>query len=269
MLHGTTDLSLAVNDYRAGEAAFAYASGDYLYIASEVPFNNLWFEMGTVNALAATVSVEVFFGQTWYAAVDIVDQTLLSGASLGQSGRIAWTLNRLYGWDLIQDPNLYTGLGVTLPVYWMYWARLSWSASMTAETTLKYIGQKFSLDTDLTAYYPDLASSDLMAAFQSGKTDWKEQAFMAAEAIVRDLIGRKIIRSRGQIFDWSRLTLPSVHKVAELIYRGLGKAYEDNRAAAHKDYSDAMNRDFFRVDADLDGHLDPCDKWRSQTFMTR
>jgi len=269
VLHDATDLSLAVNDYRADEAAFAYADGDYLYIASEVPFNNLWFETGTVNAIATTVSVEVFFGQTWYDVVDIVDQTLLSGASLGQSGRISWTLNRLYGWDLVQDPNLYVGLGVTLPIYWMYWARLSWSASMTAETALKYIGQKFSGDSELTGAYPDLANANLKTLFQSGKTTWDEQSFMAAETIVRELVGRKIIRSRGQIFDWARLTEPSIHKTAEIIYRGLGSNHETRRQAAASDFSKAMNRDFFRVDADLDGRLDPCDKWRSQTFMTR
>lgn len=270
VLHGATDISVAVNDFRAGVYTFAYTTGGYLYVASEVPFNNLWIDVAPVNAVAATVAVQVWWGNSWHSVVDVIDQTAsAAGAALAASGRLAWALDRQKGWDYVSDPALYSEHGLTVPVYDMFWARLAWSANLTASTGLKYIGQKFNSDSELTSYYPDLANTSLMAAFASGKADWNEQAYMAAEQIIRDLTSRKVIRSRGQVFDWSRFTEASCHKVAEIVYRGLGSAYADSRKDAGVAYAAAMNKDFFRVDMDADGRLDDVEKRTSQTFMTR
>lgn len=263
-----TDISGTVNDYRSAGYSPGYHAGEYLYVGSEVPFCALWLDLLGVNASAATPAVQIRFGQAWSNAVDIIDNTAVSGAALARSGLLTWSTDLNKGWDPVQYsfqiPEL---LGTN--IYYFYWARLSWSADLDAATKLKYVGQKFSTDTDLTAYYPDLANAQLMTMFKAGKTDWTEQAFMAAEQIVRELIGKKVIISRGQIIDWSRLVEPSVHKVAELIYRGLGTAFEPRREAAHRDYAAAMNRDFFRVDFNGDGKLEPADKVRSCTFMRR
>jgi hypothetical protein len=271
VLHGTTDISQTINDFRTGAYTFAYQAGQYLYLGSEKPFNNLYFEVGTANDQASVASVDIFWGVAWHAAVDVIDDTAAAGASLAESGRISWSTDIFKGWDLIDRPAQYSALGVTAEIYWMYWARLKWSADLNASTTLKYLGQKFSDDTALFSYYPDLKSSDVMTAYGAGaaKSDWNEQAYMAAEIIIRELMAKKIILARGQIFDWTRFLEPSCHKVAELVYRGLGSAFDARREAAAKDYKAAMNRDFFRVDVDQDGQLSPRDKAYSQTFMTR
>ncbi len=151
----------------------------------------------------------------------------------------------------------------------MYWVRFSWDHTLTATMTLKYLGQRFSSDSELTSYYPDLANTNLMASFGAGKVDWIEQAYMAGEMIIRDLMSRKIVVARGQVFDWARFTEASCHKVAEIIYRGCGSAYDDNRKGAADDYKAAMNKDYFRVDINQDGALEPLEKNISQTFMTR
>ncbi len=266
VLHQASDVSEAVNDFRTGAAAFAYTAGEYLYVGAEVPFNQLWIEPGTANAAAAAVAVEVWWANAWVSVVDLVDGTRVSSAPLAQAGRVQWALNISKGWDREQESARVTGLSGT-NIYWMYWLRMSWSASLSA--TLKYVGQRFSADTDLYGYYPDLNNAALKTSFAAGKTDWVEQAYMSAEIIARDLIGRKIIMARGQIFDHARMLEPSVHKTAELIYRGLGQAFEPNRLAAARDYAASMNRDFFRVDANADGHLEPRDKRMSTSYMTR
>lgn len=268
VVHNTTDVSEAVNDFRTGAAAFAYTTGEYLYVGAEVPFNQLWIEPGVANAAAAAVSVDVWWAQAWTPVVDLVDGTRAATAPLAQAGRVQWSLNIQKGWDREDESARVTGLDGTA-IYWMYWLRMSWTQTLTPGATLKYLGQRFSSDNDLYGYYPDLNNAALKASFAANKVDWNEQAYMAAEIIARDLIGRKIILARGQIFDHSRVLEPSAHKTAELIYRGLGRAFEPNRVAAARDYAASMNRDFFRVDANADGHFGQRDKRLSTSFMTR
>jgi len=268
VLHGTTDLSAAVNDYRAATAAFAYTTGGYLYVASEAPFNALFFDIGSANAAVAALTVELWWSNGWYAAVDVVDETKVGSASLGQSGRVTFSPNRLYGWQIEADSANVTGLSSTA-IYDMYWARLSWSANLTGSTTLKYVGQKFASDTELSSFYPELSNAALMESFEAGKTSWDEQHFMAAEFIARDLIARKVIASRAALLDWSRLTEAACHKAAEIIYRPFGDAYETRRAAAARDYKAAMNGDFFRADLNANGRLEPAEKSFSVGWMTR
>lgn len=268
VLHQTTDISQVVNDFRDGSYAFAYTAGQYLYVGGEVPFNQLWVEPLTFNSVASVLSVSTWWARSWVPVVDLVDGTSPAGKGLARAGRVQWALDRVKGWDVEEDSADVTGLSGTA-IYWMYWLRMSWSATLSSSTKLAYVGQRFSSDLDLFGSYPDLNNADLMTSFAAGKTDWGEQAYMAAEAIARTLIGRKIILSRGQIFDDARLVEPSVHKTAELVYRGMGKAFEANRLAAAQDYAKAMNQDFFRVDRNGDGRLDAGDKRHSTSFLTR
>lgn len=269
VLHGTTDISTRMNDYRAGSYVFAYTTGGYLYVGSEAPFNSLYFDVEAANAVAASMTVELWDGNSWVAAVDVQDETKGSGtASLSQSGRVQFTPDREQSWTWEPDSADVTGL-TTTKIYDMYWARLSWSANLTGTTELNYIGQKFAGDEELSSFYPDLANSALKTSFEAGKTTWDEQHFMAAEQIARDLIARRVIRSRGQLVDWSRLTEAACHKAAEIIYRPLGIAVEPRRAGAARDYSKAMSGDFFRVDLTGDGRLDEAEKHVSQIWATR
>lgn len=268
VLRGTTDLSEDVNDFSTDPVPFAYTEGEYVYVGAEVPFNQLWIEPGAPNAAAASISVDVWWAQRWAAVVDLADGTKTGSASLAKAGRVQWALDQHKGWDSEYDSARIEGLEGTA-IYGMYWLRLSWNASLTGSTTLKYVGQKFSTDGDLFGRYPDLNKSALMTSFKTGKTDWNDQAYMAAEIIARDLMARKIILARGQIFDHSRMLEPSVHKTAELIYRGFGMPYEPMRQRAERDYEKAMNKDFFRVDRDRDGRLSDRDKRHSTSWMTR
>lgn len=259
-----TDISVAVNDFRTGTAAFVYTSGQYLYIGAPMPFNNLWFEVGTANVNAATPTIQQWFGNAWVSAVDVSDET----AGLTASGRMSWNTDRLKGWDFEQTSETVTGLE-SFKIYWKYWLRISFSATFSVGTTLKYIGQKFSNDTILPSYYPDLMQAEVLSGFATGKTTWDEQHYMAAEAIVADLKARNIIFERGQLLDWSIFTPAACHKVAEIAYTAFGSPYLEQLKLARANYKDALNIKFFKADKNLNGSLDPAEKAFTTAFGGR
>lgn len=264
VLHQTADISELVNDFRTGQYTFAYTLGQYLYIGSIVPFNNFWVEIGTANDVAATVSVDIWFGKEWKSAVDVYD----GSQALFQTGRITWNTDIDYGWDPERRSSDVTGLSGT-NIYDMYWARFSWNQTLKATTVIKYIGQKFANDDVLASYYPDLTLSSLKEQFETGKTTWDEQHYMAAQHIVMDMKKRGIIFGRGQILDYSLLEAAACHKLAEIVYTSFGPSYFEQRAEASKYYEKNIQLPFMTVDKNLDGRLEPVERVISTRFMTR
>ena len=129
------DISAAVNSYAYENAATMDlpTSGDYLYIGSEVPFNNLWFQLHTANNTTTQVAIDTWWGQQWTPCVDIVDETAVSGVSLAKHGRIQWSLDDLKGWDCEDRSADVPGLENT-KIYNMYWARFSWNNGVPPTT---------------------------------------------------------------------------------------------------------------------------------------
>jgi hypothetical protein len=264
VLYNSIDISPKVNDFRAGVQAFAYTSGSYLYIGSIAPFNNLWFEFGTLNTNQLAPTIQVWWGNAWQNVVDIIDET--DGALA--SGRITWSTDRLKGWDLEQTTEDVAGL-TAYKIYWRYWLRISWPGNFSIGTTLKYVGQRFSSDDVLYSFYPDLSLADIKAGFETGKTTWDEQHYMAAEHIIRDLKKRDVIRSRSELLDWALLQDAACHKVAELVYTSFGTPYAELRAAAGKDYNAALNIKYFNTDKNANARLEPCEREITTHFGRR
>ena len=269
VLHQTTDISEAVNDFRTGTYTFAYTTGQYLYVGSLLPFNHLFIELGTVNLVAATTTVEMWWNNAWVAAVDLYDGT----AGLTASGRMQWNTNIDEGWSWERESADVTGLSST-KIYDMFWLRLSWSANLTGTTSFKYIGQKFSDDAALYSYYPDLNNQDLRDSFDpanpSGtKTTWNEQHYMATEMIKKDLIKRSIIKARAQILDPYLFKDAACHKVAEIAYQGFGRPYFDQLKVAIDRYKQEMDIKYYNVDTNQDARLDPHERILSSGFLTR
>lgn len=263
------DISRVVNDFRAGDVAFAYQAGQYLYVGSILPFNNIWFEPESENSTNAAVSVDIWFSQAWVSAVDIIDETSENGASLAVPGRINFRPDINKGWNIEQYSHNVTGLPISSRVYNFYWARFSWDNNLDVATTLTYIGQKFSDDTVLYSFYPDLNNVDMQGSFANGKNNWNEQHYMAAEHIVRDLRKRGIILARGQIVDTALLQDASCHRVAMMVYTAMGTPYFDQLEQAKKDYSAALNIGLFNVDRNGSGDIEPVERVLTTTYVTR
>lgn len=264
VIYNGTDISIAVNDFRAANAPFVYQTGEYMYVGSILPFNNLFFELSHKNTHSATVSIDIWWGNAWVSAVDILDET----SGMRFDGRLNFNTNRLKGWDIEQTTDDVAGLEA-FEIYWRYWVRLSWSASFSNNTALAYVGQKFSDDSVLYSFYPDLAQDDMLTSFASGKTDWKEQHYMAAEHIIMDLKKRDIIKSKGQLLDWSLFQAAACHRIAEMVYTAFGAPYFDQMKTARDAYKEAMNMKFFSTDLNASGALEPVERRFSTNFVTR
>lgn len=262
VLHGTTDVSVAVGDYRVGSYAITYTAGQYLYVGTCCPFNNLWFDLSTVaSSSAGTPTIKVWYNQAWADVVDIVDQT----SGMTESGRISWALEYYGGWCVEQ---LSTTVGLTgTAIYNRYWMRINWPSSYTAK--IGYIGQKFSTDDTMNTIYPDLMRPEIINGFKQGKTDWDRQHFMASESIIRDLRKRNVISFGQQLLDWSVFDEASAHKVAEIVYYAFGAPYATNVLDSQKRYQKEMDSKHFVVDTNMDGHAQPEKLVRPTGYMTR
>lgn len=264
VIYNNKDISRFVNDFRSGTQLFPYETDQYLYFGSILPFNNIWIELEQVNAITSDVSIEIWWGNRWEQAVDIIDET----NHLKETGRISWNTNRLKSWDMEQTTKDVVGLE-SFEIYWRFWVRMSWSVNLSPLSEIKYIGQKFSDDNILYSYYPDLNSQGVKDSFELNKTTWDEQHYMASDHIISDLKKRNIIKSKSQIMDWSLFQEASCHKIAEMVYTAFGRPYFDQLLESRKLYKQAIDLKFFNVDVSGNGSLDPLERKFSTNFMRR
>lgn len=246
------------------------AAQDALYIASSVPFNHKWIDLGsTKNSVDATVSVELWNNGQWQSAVDILDYTLSGGKTFSRSGVIQFATDiETGGWTRERLSADVTGIE-SMSIYEMYWMRLKWSANLTASIPITYIGNRFSDDVDLYAEYPDLNNSAMKTAWETGKTTWDDQHALAADYIVQQLISGSIIWDRAQIMDWLLFKPAAVHKTAEIIYGGFGPQMAENKKMARSSYESAMNLRYFNIDKNGDGTASEYERMQTTQEMRR
>lgn len=281
------DLGVNLNNFHSGEENIPIiAAEDKIFFGSILPFNHKWFEIGAVpNAAAAKISaIEVWDGDEWHEVAEIIDQTSLAGATFAQSGYVSWVPDKEEGWrrddtrdtDGSIDPII--GLGnstgveaVTNPItiYDLYWNRFIFDSDLTAGTTLKFVGHKFSTIDDLGDIYPDLIKPNVIAQFESGKTDWKEQEFVAARQIIADLERDAVIKTRDNILNWERFTRASIEKIAEIAFKAFGDDWADNRKLARDSYWSALNSGKKEIDRNRNARKDPQESIDSQGEMFR
>jgi len=265
-----SDLSRALNDLFSESAVLpVVASEDKVYIGSEAPFNHRYLQVAVANDQASVVSVDLWTGSEWVAAVDVIDETKnASGHTLSQSGILQWTKNRDKAWSCEAKSENVTGLSGT-NIYDMYWARLTFSGNLKNTTALSYVGHRFANDAQLGGMYPDLVRSTILAAFATGKTTWNDQHVLAAEEMIADLRSMKSLWSGSQILDWEKFNIAAVHKVAHLIMRSFGDDWTDRRVEAATDYRKALSDSLVGIDRNMDGRLEPEEKMISVGLYRR
>lgn len=251
------DISLDVNDFKSGSRVIDIQTADKLYIGSDFAFNHRYFNITAPNANASSVTVEVWDGEEWIAAEDVIDQTAIAGASFAQSGIISWVPDADEGWmrESTNDESEQVDGLTTLKIRDLFWVRMSWSGAMTGTTAVDYIGHKFSDDLDLGVFYPDMTRSAVLVQFKAAKTSWLEQHLQAAQEIIKDLKKTKIAKSPNQILNWELFKDASVHKVAEIVFNAFGKDFYPNRDAAHEHYKADFNKAMYHIDQNQDAIL--------------
>lgn len=256
-----SDLSTDLENYHAGSGVIEIvAAEDKIYLGSFFPFNHRYFKLGTANTNSSTISLKVWDGDEFNPVVNIIDETILAGASMGQSGYITWTPDKEEGWSRedTSDKNgaLIPVLGAGITIYDLYWVEVTFSADLSAGTALDWVGMKFSDDTHLEGEFPSLGRTNAKTSFESGKTDWEEQAVIAAQTIIGDLEAKRFIASKNQILERRDFRRASVQKIAEVIFNGYGDDFKDDRDHARLEYRSRLETDIYTLDKNNNARLD-------------
>lgn len=251
-----SDLSVGLQRNSSVSLPFV-AADDKLYIAQTLPFNNFFLEMATANDQASTLSIDLWNGLEWKAAVDILDSTASSGASLGQDGVVQFSPDRDEFWDCVEDtrdePTAF-GLQSDIVLYDSYFARISFSADLNVSTGIKKIGYLFATDEQLQAIDPEI--DNYLTSWESGKTDWVEQILIASQHVIIDMNARGWIIHPGQILRMDDVSLATAYRTLVLIYNKLGPGFDPQRDNALKQYNDLMSTRRRTLDINQDGEVD-------------
>jgi len=268
------DISRNLNDFLSGsEVLPIVAAEDFIFVGSELPFNHRWIEVKTPNAVASKVKIALWDGNEFVDAVDIFDQTAVGGATLAQSGYISWVLDKDESWaqeDTLDANDNVNVIGLKdVKIFDLYWSKWSFDTDLTAGTELSFVGHKFADEFDLEIIYPILNTANAKTQFKAGKTDWKDQEFLAAEEVIRYLKARGVILNKDQILNWEIFKNASVHKVAEIIYRAYGNDFNDDKKLALGEFMKSMNQEIFQVDRNRDARINDNERFRTTGNLFR
>lgn len=262
ILFKNTEITKEIGRIDSSSYVMSYEVGDFIYVASDFPFNHLFIKMGAVkNAINANMKIEYYGSNQWEDAVELRDET----NALKSDGFVEFTPNKDRGWSSEDSEDV----GVTKVLYDKYWTRISFDVDLTESIAISYIGHKFSDDTDLFSEYPIFNDSGFLTSFQAGKTTWEEQHVKAADIIIQDLQKKNVIIAPEQILDRNKFIGAAVCKTAEIIYMAFGNDYLEQRRAAREEYSQRLNLSQYNVDANGDGILSKPEITTRQGWLSR
>jgi len=257
-----TEITREVSRYDATVYKLNYLIGDFIYIASDFPFNHTFIKLGTVkNLVSNTMKVE-YYTTAWTQVVEVRDQT----NGLKQDGYIEFTPNRNFGWAQTVDSS---EAGVSTVVYNKYWTRISFNQNLTADSELSFIGNKFSDDEDLFSEFPVFNDANYLTAFKAAKTTWEEQHVKAADIIIQDLQKKQVIMGKEQILDRVKFLGASVCKVAEILFTAFGNDYVEQRKASKEEYSKRLDLSQYNIDLNGSGNLEPMELQARTGWLSR
>jgi hypothetical protein len=260
-----TDYTSALGNYKTGSMPMPFvANRDYLFIGSRLPFNHFYVKLANSNAHISSIAVEYWSDNGWNAVVNTLDET----EAFANSGFVTFTPDKDKVWKLEEKSNVIPQLSSTM-IYDNYWLRITFVPDLHVNTTVDWIGNIFSDDNDLAAEFPDLVRSNVLSAFQTGKTNWQEQAVKAAEIIEHDLANRGILDGSESILDREWYKNASVQKTAEIIFSAFGDDYIDQRARAREEYGLRLVKRLARVDKNLNAIEDPYERKVVTGFLSR
>jgi hypothetical protein len=169
VLYEATDISLKALSYGRDSASIPMLNTEYLYFGLYKPFNHVYVEMGTANTNATTMSIKYYNGSSYVTVARSLDDT----QGLTRSGYISF--------DRPTDWAESTEGGEA-----KYFVKISFSASLSAGTTLQGMNLVFSDDQDLKGIYP----------YVSNYLNSTETTFILRHENSRDLIIQEL-RNRG------------------------------------------------------------------------
>lgn len=272
LLRGTngvlSDLSLANQDETATCLHDVTAATDYLYLGQQFPFNNFYYKMAVANALASTLSIEYWTGSAWVSAVDVLDGTRPSAATLARSGMIQFSPNQRDRWQIVYDSsevNVAPAELNSVTIYNMYWIRIKFSANLTPTAASKKICYCFSTHQQIA--HRDSTLNTYLASF--GVTTWEDHIINASIDVIQELKKRNLITNSGQVLRLDDVTIATDWKTVMSIYFDLGGDYLPKLTAATRMFDNALDLKTANFDKNNNAVVDISEKDSSQTRMSR
>ena len=249
-----TDFSLESQN-REAFALPIIAADDSIYIGQYFPFNNVYFEMDTVNDQASVLSIDYVSGFQWKPAIDVIDGTKATGVSLAKSGIVQFSPDE-FSWSKVSDPRKLnnSSLGIeSLAILDLYWIRIKFSADLNAATAVKSLAYNFTTDRLLESIDPEI--DQYKSVWESGKTNWVEQSMLATQHMIADLKSKGLIIAPGNILRFDDVSLATTYRTLMVIYSVLGPDFVDKFNSAMKNYGHLTDIKRFTFDKNQDGKV--------------
>lgn len=250
-----TDITRATDTPSSVTSALVLLTTDALYLAYKKPFASRYFQFGTLNVNAATLTVEYWNGSDFAAVEDIIDQTqgFTANGFVAWVNKTDWQTRQVAPWA---DAEL-------------YWLRIKVSANLSAGTTIQAILNLFTDDDLLSRHYPELVSNT--SYLPPGKTNFLEQHVAAADMVITRLKQDQIILDEAQIIDPNQVALSAVHFLAFVILNPIVTTTEERERTdrAKRDGNAELNKVRISLDLNEDGRIDPAEVGDGNLFLAR
>ena len=263
--------TLNLNNIFQGSTTFDFVVGNYLIIGSDFPINTRFIKVKTANTLPSNMVVETYGGMQWDEVDILIDETKDTGVSLAQSGLVTWVPKKFSVQDCVDSDQLIVdGVALsTIGISAKFWTRIRFDADLDPLTELDYVGYKFSNESILYSFYPDLDNQQIRNLFVLNKADWEKETIIASIELVRDLVNKGVTLNGQQLLDWSIFDIAASHKTASIIYGAMRGGSINDKNEAINSYHLSLENRFYKKELSNTGKLDRIDAYNETTWFTR
>lgn len=248
-----TDVSLKSQNSSESFVVPEVSGQDYVYIGQYFPFNNFHIDLDVVNDQSASMNIEYWGSRDWQNAVDILDDSKVSGVSLSRDAVVQFSPDRERTWSIITDTsnNQSASELTSIDLYNLYWMRFSFDADINVLTAIKSIQYAFTNDSMLSAIDPEI-DNYLTAWGGSSKTNWLEQIKFASQLVVSELKSRQMIIHSGNILRFDDVSVATAYRTLMVIYQQLGEGFINKFNHARDEFEKQLSQKRFTFDQNDD-----------------
>lgn len=242
----TTETTSDTATLQSGELAFVLLTSDFFHVGFKGKFGARFFDMGTANTNAATLTLEYFDGTTFQPLIDVIDQT----NGFTKSGFISW-LN-VEDWQKNEQIPITSPDGDDIELFYI---RISTDTNFSAGTTLNAVINLFSDDEAIKPLYPELISDTRF--LPPNRTDFLDQHLEAKNRVVRRLNQKGIIKDESQIINVNDVSEAAAHAFADIVLSPIAtsEALITIRDDARRNFESELTRVNLGIDKNRDGKV--------------
>lgn len=207
------------------------------------------------------LELEYWDGSKWVAAVDILDGTSVSGATLSRSGHVLFNLDfEKTGWGKVMNPTQLAALTELSgrKIFNQYWLKLKVTGAIPADVTFKELGFCWTSSDKMKIFRPEI--DRYMPSIKAGKTNWIPEMMMAAKLMTAEYKKANLVYGPQQVIRLDDVWVAATYKALWIIFSALGPAYLEQAKEIHHQFYKNMNVDNVTLDQDKNGRVSEWEK---------